>query len=127
SNLVPVVANGLVYVASDQMLSIFGPGGTAKAVLPKIHHAGMRKPLPPGEHELYGFVRSMTGAEIVVQKRGGEEIRIDARAAQNASRFAEPAVGHALIARGTFDKSGVLQADTILHAKDHPAIWPSDR
>jgi hypothetical protein len=127
SNLVPVVDNGLVYVASDQMLTIFGLGGSAKANLPKVRHVDMRKPLPPGEHEIYAFVRGMNGAEMTVEKRDGKTVRVDASLAQRTSRFAEPSVGNALIARGTFDKSGLLLADTILHAKDHPAMWPSDR
>ena len=32
SNIVPVVDNGLVYVASDQMLTYLGPGGSAKSI-----------------------------------------------------------------------------------------------
>jgi len=127
SNIVPVVDNGLVYVASDQMLTIFGLGGSGKAKLPKVRHVDMRMALPAGEHEIYAFVRSMKGSAITAQKRGGEIVRIDASQAKNNSRFAEPALGHGLIARGRFDKSGQLLADTILHAKDHAAMWPADR
>jgi hypothetical protein len=127
SNTVPVVDNGLVYVASEKMLTIFGPGGSAKAVLPKTQYVDMRKPLPSGEHEIYAFVRSMKGQEIVAEKRNGEMVRIDANVARHSSHYAEPSVGHALIARGTIDRSGLLLADTILHAKDHPVMWPADR
>jgi hypothetical protein len=127
SNIVPVVDNGLVYVASNQMLTIFGPGGTAKADLPNVRHVDMRKPLAPGEHEIYATVRGIKGSEITAEKRGGEPIRIDANVAKRTAHFAEPSIGHALIARGTIDKSGLFTADTILHAKDHPAMWPSDR
>jgi len=127
ANLVPVVDNGLVYVASDQMLAIFGLGGSAMVNLPKIRRVDMRKPLAPGEHEVYAVVRGINGADITVTKRSGELVRIDAAAARRSSHFAAPSLGHALIAQGIFDKSGVLQADAILHAKDHPALWPSDR
>lgn len=126
SNIVPVVANGLVYVASYQTLTIFGPGGTKTFQPPKIR-VDMSVPLAPGEHEVYAFVRTVEGAEISAQERGGKQIRIDASAAEQASRFAPPSVGHALTARGKFDKSGVLLADIILHAKDNPAMWPLDR
>lgn len=127
SNIVPLVANGFVYVASNQMLTIFGMGGADKKVpLPKIRHAQTRAPLAAGEHEIYGLVSSMDGATITVE-RGGKITRLDATLAKNASNYAPPSVGHALIARGSFDKSGVLLADTILHAVDHPAMWPSDR
>jgi hypothetical protein len=127
ANIVPVVANGLVYVASYQMLTIFGPGGSRVAHLPAIHTVDTRMKLAPGEHEIYGTVRSMKAGNIVIARRTGDELHIDATEAQKTFHFAEPAVGHALIARGTFDKSGVMQANAILHAKDSPALWPSDR
>jgi hypothetical protein len=127
SNIVPVVSNGLAYVASDQMLTIFGPGGSKKAVLPAIRHTDMRVALAPGEHEIYGTVRSMEGNAIVVAKRNGEPLRIDASEARRVSHYAPASLGHALIARGTYDKSGALLADTILHAVNHSAMWPQDR
>lgn len=127
SNIVPVAANGLVYVASDQMLTIFGPGGSKKASLPKIRYTDMRSPLAPGEHEIYGTVRSMTGDTIVVGARDGKQLRVDVAAAKRASGYAPAAMGRGLIARGFYDKSGVLLADTILHAGENPAMWPSDR
>jgi hypothetical protein len=63
----------------------------------------------------------------MIRERGGNPLRVDATNAKRNSRFAQPAVGHALAARGTFDKAGVLQADVVLHAKDHLAMWPADR
>ncbi len=126
ANLVPVVANGLVYVASDQTLTIFGPGG-GRARLPKIRHIDMRAPLSPGQHEIYGTVRSISSSAVVVQKRGGEQVRIDPAEAKRASHFAPPSIGQALFARGTYDKAGVLEAQTIGHAVDRPAMWPLDR
>ena len=127
SNIVPVVDNGLVYVASNKSLTIFGLGGKAKPSLPNVAHVEMRTALAAGEHEIYATVRGMKGSEITAQKRGGELIRIDASLAKHMAHYAEPSVGHALIARGTIEKSGLMVADTILHAKDHPAMWPSDR
>jgi hypothetical protein len=127
SNTVPVVANGLVYVASDQMLTIFGPGGSKTAALPKIRHTDMRVALAMGEHDVYGVVTSIKGSMIVIRTRDGKELRIDATDAMRAFRFAEPSVNHALEARGNYDKSAVLQADIVLHAKDHPVMWPADR
>jgi hypothetical protein len=127
SNIVPVVDNGLAYVASDQMLTIFGPGGSSKADLPKVRHVDTRAALPAGEHEIYAFVRAINGSDITAEKRDGKIVRIDASAAQHGSHYAEPTVGHALTARGVFDKSGLLLANAILHAKDHAAMWPSDR
>jgi outer membrane protein assembly factor BamB len=127
ANIVPVVANGLVYVASYQMLTIFGPGGHKATHLPPIHTVDMRKPLAPGEHEIYGIMRSIKRGSILIAKRNGAQLRIDASLAQKTFHFAEPAPGHALMARGTIDKSGVLEASAIFHAKDSAALWPADR
>jgi hypothetical protein len=100
---------------------------TKLAPLTRIHVVDTRPKLEPGEHEIYGTVRSMKAADIVIAKRSGDELRIDATQAQKTYHFAEPTVGHALIARGTIEKSGIMQASAILHAKDSPALWPSDR
>ncbi len=128
SNTVPVVANGRVYVASDQMLTIFGLGGAKKGVsLPAVRRVDMRAPLARGEHEIYGFARSMSGSTVAVQRRDGSTVLVDVADARRDARFAEPSPGHALIARGTFEKAGVMAATTILHAVDHPAMWPEDR
>jgi len=127
SNIVPVVSNGFVYVASDQMVTIFGLGGSKKVNLPPIRHMAARPPLKSGEHEIYGTVVSMNGSSIIARKRAGETVRIDATDAKANSRFAEPAVGRALAAIGTFDRSGVFQAEMIQHAKSRPATWPADR
>jgi hypothetical protein len=128
SNIVPVVANGLVYVASDQILTIFGPGGNPRANLPKVRHEEMRRPLPAGEHEIYGTVEAMQGAFLTVKTRNGNFLRIDTTNAKRAFRFAQPRLGHALLARGRFVTGGAwLVADTILHAVDHSVMWPPDR
>lgn len=127
SNIVPMVANGLVYVAADQTLEIFGTAAKGRVAQPKIRYVDMRFPLKPGEHEIYGVVERMSDASIVVKKRGGETLRIDPAVAKRGHDYAPPKVGRALIARGSYDKAGVLVADTILHAVSHPAMWPADR
>jgi hypothetical protein len=126
ANIVPVVANGLVYVASDQTLAIFGPGGNPHATLPKIA-AAPPLALPPGHHEIYGLVERMKGAAIAIRKRDGAMEQLDASTAKETLHFAVPTVGHGLLARGTYDANGILHADTVLHAKDHAALWPADR
>jgi hypothetical protein len=127
ANIVPVVANGLVYVASNQMLTIFGTGANKDVSIPSVKIDDMQVPLAPGEHEVYGVVQSIKGTTIIVTQRRGELLRVDATHAKKNFRFAAPSVGHALVARGTYTKAGVLDADSLLHAKDNPAIWPADR
>lgn len=127
ANIVPVVANGLVYVASNQMLTIFGTGAKKGMSLPEVRIAAMQVPLAEGQHEIFGTVRSITGAVITVAKRDGEMLRVDATDAMKGFRFAQPRVGHALVARGRYTQAGVLKAKTLLHAKDNPGLWPEDR
>jgi hypothetical protein len=127
SNIVPMVANGLVYVAADKTLEIFGTGAKRGVIQPIIRAVDIRLPLKPGEHEIYGTVESLSDSSIVVKKRGGEILRINPTAARLAHDYAPPKVGRALIARGSYDKAGVLVAEKILHAVSHPVMWPSDR
>ncbi|MGH6889150.1 MAG: hypothetical protein ACREHF_08150 [Rhizomicrobium sp.] len=127
SNIVPVVANGLVYVASDQTLTIFGLGGTDKPRIPAIRRIDLRAPLAPGEHEVFATVVRAKASSILARKRGGTMVRIDPANAKANHRFAESPVGSTLAAVGTFDKAGVLDANEIRHAKNNPAMWPTDR
>jgi outer membrane protein assembly factor BamB len=68
ANLVPVVANGKVYVASNQTLAIFGLGTAAAAsALPTPKPpVDMRAKLARGEHEIYGKVRAINDAKLTV-------------------------------------------------------------
>lgn len=127
SNIVPLEANGYVYVASNQTFSIFGTGARHAVALPQIHKSDMRVPLAQGEHEIYASVVTIAGHKIVARKRHGENVTIDTSAAEHTHRYAPPSAGDALIARGTYEKSGVLHANTVLHAMNNPAAWPQDR
>jgi hypothetical protein len=127
SNAVPVVDNGKVYVASVKSLAIFGlkAGDTRVAALvpPKILE---RAPLAPGQHEIRGTVRRLSGTMLVVEKRDGQTIAVDAAGAAAHHLAAPPSVGHALVARGTME-GDVLKADLVGHVPDHVEMWPPDR
>jgi len=126
ANIVPTVANGLVYVASDEMLTIFGPGGTGNAELPNIA-AAPRVRLAPGHHEIFGIADRINGNVIALHKRDGALQLLNVSVAKQTLHYAIPTIGHGLVARGTYDANGVMHADTVLHAKDHIAVWPADR
>lgn len=64
---------------------------------------------------------------IVMTRRSGGPLRVDATDARKGFRYAVPSVGHAMIARGIYTSAGVFDADAILHAVDHSAMWPTDR
>jgi hypothetical protein len=128
SNIVPTVANGIVYVASDQSLALFSLGANKRhAQLPPVKFVDTRIQLAPGEHEIHGIVRSMNGNLLTVATRDGSLIKVDTSLADKNSRMAEPSVGKGLLARGATDPTGIFRANTILHAKKNPAMWPSDR
>jgi hypothetical protein len=128
SNIVPVSANGKVYVASNQQLAIFGLGATgampAALVVPKV--VDMRAKLAPGQHEVYGFVRAIDGKAVTIARRDGQLLKVDTARAAQSFDLAKPWVGHAMMARGTMGDGG-LDATIVMHAKDHPVMWPGDR
>jgi len=130
SNLVPVVANGKVYVASYKSLAIFGFGAGTPATLPAVALAPVaaaRAALPPNQHEIFGIVRAMNGDRLTVARRDGRLITVDTAPARQALAYAEPTVGHGVLVRGTLSLEGVMTATTVLHAKTNPKMWPQDR
>jgi len=132
SNIVPVVANGHVYVATYQQLSIYGLGsGTAApssgSIAPTKLTNSIAAALPVGQHEIFGTVQSIDGSTIMVVTRGGDLIRVDAESAFANFLAAQPAVGHGILIRGIIDESGVVHAETLLHAKDNPLMWQPDQ
>ena len=127
ANIVPVVANGRVYVASYRSLAIFGLGSGSAAVPPVIAAKPYQVTLPAGIHEIYGTVRGIDGATVLVERRTGAPIKVDAAAAFADFQAAQPSVGHGILIRGSIDEAGVVHAQTLLHAKDASALWPADR
>ena len=128
SNLVPVVANGKVYVASFKTLSIFGLSSDPPATLHTPEpNAIARAALAPGVREIFGSVQSLDGYVMTVTKRDGSQLTIDATTAAREDQYAPPAVGRAVQVRGKFNEAGVFEASIVLHAKKDPAMWQSDR
>lgn len=127
ANIVPTVANGHVYVASNKTLAIFGLGKGAAAELPQTAALASRSPLPAGMHEIYGTIRAIDGSTITIQTRGGQMLKVDATVAIDKRNYAAPKIGRALMARGVYETGGVLRADYVFHAKSSAAIWMADR
>jgi hypothetical protein len=128
NNTVPVVANGKVYVASFKTLSIFGLSSAPPATLhTPAPSAVARIALSGGERELFGIVKSMDGYTMTVEKRDGSLVTVDASEAVRNFKYAPASVGRAVQIRGTFDHAGTLNASVVLHAKQNPAMWQSDR
>jgi len=128
ANIVPVVANGKVYVASNKSLAIFGLG--TPIPFPQTVAAAAR-PLaaatPSGTHVVYGTVAAANGPRFILAKRGGTAVNVDATKAVQAHSAIPLVVGGPVIVQGSMDASGTIQADTIMHAKPGSQLWPPDR
>jgi outer membrane protein assembly factor BamB len=128
ATVMPIVANGRVFVASYKTLAIFGLGkGAAAAALPRVTPPNMRVKLGNSEHEIYAIVRAIEGSKLTVQKRDGKNLTVDASRAEALYAKAQPQVGKAMVVRGTYSPAGVLEATALLHAKNNPAMWYPDR
>ncbi|HEX4293330.1 MAG TPA: hypothetical protein VHZ29_04290 [Rhizomicrobium sp.] len=129
SNIVPVAANGKVYVATVQSLAIWGVASAdakpAKLPVPKVFDP--RTQLAAGQREIHGMVRRIAGMLLTVEMRDGRTVQIDATKAAANYKVAPPSVGHALAAIGTFDAAGTMIADTVRHIGDKSRMWPPDR
>jgi outer membrane protein assembly factor BamB len=127
ANLVPVVANGQVFVASYQTLSIFG-------LAPKSAHLRFTAAKPPvaavyrgTPHQLYGTVVSLSPTTMMLRTRTGSLVAVDPAASRAGANFTELAPGHAALVRGAYDHAGNFIALFVMHAKDAPQLWGADR
>ena len=128
ANIVPVVANGRVFVASYKQLTIFGLGG--KPFVPPAavatKSAALNAHAPP--HEITGVLEHAEGAVLTLQTRAGKIARVDDSDARRRDQIGVLVQGNAYTAQGTtYDSTGALHAQAVTRAKPSPAIWPPDR
>src|SRR6202035_5207051 len=130
ANIVPVVANGKVYVASNKALTIFGilP---AHAALQTAQTAVQPSPVASlaSPHEITETLLAVSGSTLTLQTRTGKGVKIDdAQAVQN-EEVAPLFVGVPFTALGSsFDANGALVATSIVRANGSSgALWPPDR
>jgi hypothetical protein len=129
ANIVPVVANGQVYVGSYKQLAIFGPTNAVAAVTnarPTLIAMTPSK-TPVHGNQVTGRVLRVSGDEVIVQQHSGAHVTIDAKGAQDARQSALILKGLIITAEGELDAHGVLHATTIVRAKPSPALWPPDQ
>ena len=87
----------------------------------------MRAPLAAGEREVFGIVKVIQGNTVTIARRTGALLTIDYTPAQKNFRMAQPAIGKALLARGTIDAKGIMHASAIQHTRQSPKMWLPDR
>lgn len=126
ANIVPVVANGKVYVASYRSLMIFGPNAGAAP-----SSAALADDLTPqsfeGTRRVSGTLLSVQGTVLTLLTRSGQTVRVDDSAAAANQRIAILTVGYPFTVVGEASSGTVdLQASTISRAKPGSGAWPTD-
>jgi hypothetical protein len=118
ANIVPVVANGKVFVASFGALNIFGPSGTLAplAVGPPITPLALPS-------QIFGRITRINAPDITIQPAPGEFVTVDTTAAVEADQSVPLVVGRAVHVFGSPDANGLWHANSIQRAKDSPALW----
>jgi hypothetical protein len=128
AGIVPVVANGHVFVASNKQLTIFGLGGGqfgARATA-AANPAPLNAPAPP--HEITGVLEHADGPVLTLRTRAGKIARVVDSDAVRTKQIGVLVQGNAYTVEGaTYDSTGALHAQAVGRAKASPAIWPPDR
>jgi hypothetical protein len=136
ANVVPVVANGKVYVASYKELDIFGltpqsAQGAQKAkpaVTPRAEVAKAEVAPVSEEHQVSGVVLQIDNDRLTIQTRTNKTLQIETTGAKEYHRYPPVIpVESAVVVLGSYDDSGLMHAVTVWRVKRSPATWPPDR
>jgi hypothetical protein len=124
ANIVPVVANGQVFVASNRELRIFGPG--APTVAPPVAALGARpRPAAGSDAVLFGTVVEADGSMLSLRTRTGME-RVDIAEVERTYKTVPLSPGKAVAVYGRHEAGAAIHADSIDYAPDSPALWGAD-
>jgi hypothetical protein len=146
ANIVPTVANGKVYVASNKQLQIFGllppkgsrdrerlPHGIASSTPDVVTCAPTESPTAAwgasvaATHQLYGTVCRVSGAEVQISLRSGRSISIDVENAFARHQRVALTAGRVIHVTATVDEKGVAHALRIFPAHTLSPLTPKDR
>ena len=146
ANVVPTVANGRVYVASNKQVQIFGllspNGSAARASLPRAMIASQPdvvaclaagSPLAAirgprvGVHQFYGTVCRATSNEVQLSLRGGRSIVFDVSHELMPHQHVVLTPGRPIGVSARIDKNGKAHALRIFHAHTFSPLTPADR
>ena len=127
ADLVPTVANGMVYVATYKQLAIFGLTAAAGAKTEvKLQQPQAPPELNPPGALFWGSIKSISDSRIEVVLRTGELLQVDLSAAFAESTTVVPLIGENVVVNGEFNTDGILEARSMLRAKG-PQSWGADR
>jgi hypothetical protein len=131
ADVVPVVANGKVYVASDKALTIFGVPTTLApmAEATTLTRAAPAVASPDSPHVVTGTLLEVTGSTLTLRTRDGKSVKIDhSQAGLNEQIMGPLAIGEPFVAVGSeLTPAGALIATSIVRAKGASGeLWPAD-
>jgi hypothetical protein len=125
ANIVPLVANGKVYVGAYKTVTLFGPNGAPAVAAPAL--AASDK-LSGDVTRVTGMLLSVEGSQMTLLTRGGQKVAVEAAPARAAARAPSLVIGQAytVIAprQGTAE---ALKATSIMRAKPGQGAWPTDQ
>ncbi len=131
ANIVPTVANGMVYVASNKELEIFGltrPSKTPKRLSRVVSQAEPAAPshVPDTGPMYWGTIRAVDGAKIKLELRTGRTITVDLSHIMPRATSDFGAIGRSLAVSGEVGPDDVLTATGAWRVKG-PAFFGPDR
>jgi hypothetical protein len=127
ANIVPVVANGRVYVASNQQLTIFGLGGHPFVALASPSVEPSRDVDEP-PHQITGVLENVEGPMLTLRTRDDKKVQVDDSEPLRLNQTDVLVRGSAYTVQGSYGAaSGALRVQVIGRAKDSPEAWPPDR
>ncbi len=140
ANLVPIVANGKVYVASAitsgghtiGQLQIFGIGAPSLLAAPHMAKTIRESSVAalPSPYAVTGILQKVNGSILTLTKRTGSSATVDDSQALANEKIGVPLqTGTAITVQGSFvdPKTGTMLADSVYRAKLPMAIWPPDQ
>ena len=132
ANIVPVVANGKVYVAAYKSLMIFGPnapaaGAAGTATAADQSNTSAALPLNATQR-VTGTLLAIDGSTLTLLMRTGRTVKVDISRAIDREQVANLSIGTAYTALGVAtDSNAGVQAVSVMRAKPGHGAWPADQ
>ena len=141
ANIVPTVAKGRVYVASNMQVRIYGLTGTLNGtagdpITPSLPDTiNCPASIDPAAavsgttriHQLYGTVCQASKSELKLVLNSGRAVSIDTTTMLNERRPVLLTPGRPVLVNFTIDKAGVAHAQKIEPSHKTPSLTPADR
>jgi hypothetical protein len=121
ANLVPTVANGMVYVASYKQLAIFGITSHAANLQPESAPSLAK----PTGALFWGTIKSVNDTDIVLALRTGELLEVDLSEAYKNGMSVVPYLGENVAVSGKLAPDGVMLARIMWRVKGRQS-WGTD-